>query len=113
MLNDAVIEMMSIVCDEEMFAITQQIMDNYGRRGAIFIGAPSRSMTFATRKDIRMRATMYPHNEDIKLLLHLISSYSLYTEAVLVFVSESTQELIGMTKVTIDTIKLNTFSRGN
>lgn len=109
MLNDAIAEMVTRVCDEEMFSITEQIVSNYGRRGAIFIAIPSRAMMFGSMKEINLRAVMYPHNDDVKMLKHLIRSYSLYTEAVLVFVSESTQELIKLVKVKIDTVKLHSF----
>ena len=111
MLNDAIAEMITRVCDEEMFSITEQIVSNYGRRGAIFIAIPSTAMMFATRKEVGLYEGIYQHSDDMRLLMHLISSYKLYTEAVLVFVSESSRELIKIVKVKLDTVKLNSFAR--
>lgn len=114
MLNDAIVEMITRVCDEEMFTITEKIISNYGRRGAIFVAIPSRAMMFATRKEVGLYEGIYQHSDDMRLLMHLITRYNIYTEAVLVFVSESSRELIKIVKVKLDTVKLhNTFAREN
>lgn len=113
MLNDSLVEVMTLVFDEEMFRITEEIVENYCVRGAIFITLPSRKITFASRAKIKKHSNKYPFNEDVKLLIHLTNTYNFYKEALVVLINEETQELIKIVKVEISTVKLNTPFREN
>ncbi len=102
MLDDKIAEMLTKYVDEESYHILERVVENYGRRGAIFVGMPSGNMMFATRKELRAMGSIHNQDDNLKLLLHLVDRYKLYNEALLVFVWEDSKELIKIAKIEVD-----------